>query len=703
VTSEHLRRLAYLYVRQSSLQQVHDHRESTARQYDLKRRAHALGWPPDQIVVIDEDLGLSGASSIERNGFQRLVAEVGLGRVGVVMGLEVSRLARNSTDWHRLLEICALAETLILDEDGIYDPSHFNDRLLLGLKGTMSEAELHVLRARLLGGQLNKARRGELWMRPPIGFVIDRTGRLSLDPDAQIQDTVRLLFETFRRTGSALKVVRHFARENILWPRRLYTGGRAGQLVFAPLVHSRALGILHNPRYTGAFVYGRTRQRKVIIAGQPRNRRLTRAEWKVFLPNAHSGYITWEEYEANQATLLANAAGYGTDRRRSPAREGVALLQGLVICARCGLRMTVRYSVRRGHPASEYVCRRRGIETAAPACQIIPGTGLDEAVSQVVLEAVTPAALDVALEVFDELRRRKAEVDRLHRAQVERAREEAELAQRQFMLVRPEHRLVADTLEQQWNQKLARLATLEDEYTRVTKTDGHELSGHDRERIQALVADLPGVWHDPRTPARERKRMLRLLIEDVTLLRDRMIHLHIRWKGGATTSLECPIPRGAPDLRRTPAAIVEMVRALATEQTDQQIADTLNGRWLRSGTGQPFTRLRVRHIRTAHEIRSLAEHLHGAGWLTVTEIAAQLGVHHTTANRFARRACSGECAPTTTAASSSSRLPVRCPAPIRANASATADASLSVHRTNRRSCSMKPDACARACAGGRAR
>jgi DNA invertase Pin-like site-specific DNA recombinase len=636
VTSDHLRRLAYLYVRQSSLQQVHDHRESTARQYDLKRRAHALGWPSDQIVVIDEDLGLSGASAVERNGFQRLVAEVGLGRVGLVMGLEVSRLARNSTDWHRLLEICALAETLILDEDGIYDPSHFNDRLLLGLKGTMSEAELHVLRARLLGGQLNKARRGELWMRPPIGFVIDRTGRLSLDPDAQIQDTVRLLFETFRRTGSAQKVVRHFAQEKILWPRRLYTGGRAGQIVFAPLAHSRALGMLHNPRYAGAFVYGRTRQRKGILAGQTRNRRLPRAEWKVFLPDAHPGYLTWDEYEANQATLLTNAAGYGIDRRRSPAREGVALLQGLVICGRCGLRMTVRYSVRRGHPAPDYLCQRRGIETAEPSCQIIPGTGLDEAVSRVVLEAVTPAALEVALEVFDELRQRKAEVDRLRRAQVERAREEAELAQRQFLLVRPEHRLVADTLERQWNDKLARLAALEDDYTRGTTTDGPELSDHDRERIQTLVADLPRVWHDPRTPARERKRMLRLLIEDVTLLRDRTIQLHIRWKGGAMTSLECPIPRGAPDLRRTPATIVEMVRALAVEHTDRQIAETLDARWLRTGTGQRFTRLRVRHVRIAHGIPSLAEHLRRAGWLTAPEIAAQLGVHHTTAKRFAR-------------------------------------------------------------------
>lgn len=636
VTSEHLRRLAYLYVRQSSLQQVHDHRESTARQYDLKRRAQALGWPPEQILVIDEDLGLSGASAVERSGFQRLVAEVGLGRVGVVMGLEVSRLARNSTDWHRLLEICALAETLILDEDGIYDPSHFNDRLLLGLKGTMSEAELHVLRARLLGGQLNKARRGELWMRPPIGLVIDRAGRLGLDPDAQIQNTVRLLFETFRRTGSAQQVVRYFGREGILWPRRLYTGGRAGELVFGPLDHSRVLGILHNPRYAGAFVYGRTRQRKVVIAGQLRNRRLKQADWKVFLPNMHPGYIPWDEFEANQATLLANANGYGPDRRRSPAREGVALLQGLVICGRCGDRMTVRYGVRQGHPAPEYTCQRRGIAAARRPCQTVRGAGLDEAVAQVVLDAVTPAALDVALEVFDELRARKTEVDRLRRAQVERAREEAELARRQFLLVRPEHRLVADSLEQQWNERLARLAEVEEEYRRTTNTDDQEVTADERARIHGLASDLPRVWHDPRTPMRERKRMLRLLIEDVTLLRDHAIHLQIRWKGGATTTLERPLPLGAPDLRRTPPAIVEIVRALATEQTDRQIAHTLNGRGLRSGTGKAFTRLLVRTLREAYAIPSLADHLRGAGWRTAGEMTVELGVHHTTAKRFAR-------------------------------------------------------------------
>jgi DNA invertase Pin-like site-specific DNA recombinase len=636
VTADHLRRLAYLYVRQSSLHQVHDHRESTARQYDLKRRAQALGWSAEQLVVIDEDLGLSGASSAERSGFQRLVADVGLGRAGLVMGLEVSRLARNSTDWHRLLEICALSETLILDEDGIYDPSNFNDRLLLGLKGTMSEAELHMLRARLLGGQLNKARRGELWMNPPIGYIYDTGGeRLVLDPDEQIQAAVRVLFETFRRTGSAGRVVHHFTTEGILWPRRIRTGARAGDIVFSPLERSRVLNVLHNPRYAGAFVYGRTRQRKIAVGGQCRYRRLPREEWKVFLPAAHPGYISWEQYEANQAILYANARAYGYDRRRSPAREGVALLQGLVLCGRCGDRMTVRYRIRRGHPVPDYLCQRRGIESAQLPCQTIPGTGLDEAVSRMILEAVSPASLEVALEVFEELRARKAEVQRLHRAQVQRAREEAQIAQRQFMMVRPENRLVADNLERLWNEKLTELAKTEEDYARVMKADDSQISPEAKQRIYALASDLPKLWNDARTPARERKRVLRLLIEDVALRRDDAIHIHIRWKGGATTSLEHPLPLRAPDLRRTPAMVVEQVRALATERSDQQIAQTLNARWLRTGTGKPFTRLIVRQIRAAYGIPGLADHLRQSGWLTVTEMAAQLQIHYCTAKRFA--------------------------------------------------------------------
>ncbi len=634
VRPEHLLRPAYLYVRQSSLRQVRENQESAARQYGLKRRAQALGWPPERIRIIDEDQGLSGAAAAGREGFQRLAAEVGLGRVGLVMGLEVSRLARSSSDWHRLLELCALAETLILDEDGLYDPGHFNDRLLLGLKGAMSEAELHVLKARLLGGQLSKARRGELWIRAPIGYVNGSRDRLELDPDRQVQAAVRLLFETFRRLGSAQQVVRFFHENSLLWPRRLGAGARAGEVVWVGLEHSRALNVLHNPRYAGAYVYGRTRQRK--LGDRLRYRRLPREQWKVFIPDAHPGYIGWAEFEANQARLLENANGFGGDRRRSPAREGAALLQGLAVCGLCGLRMTVRYHVRQGHPVPDYMCQRRGIETAQPFCQRIPGTGLDEAVAAALLEAVTPASLEVALEVFEELRARKAELDRLRRDQIERARQEAELAQRRYLLVRPENRLVADSLEQRWNRKLAQLDRLEEEYARNCKAQGSALSAQDRDQIMALASDLPRVWKDPRTSARDRKRMVRLLVEDVTLTREGdSIRIAIRWKGGADTTLQQPAPLAAPDRFRTPADIVEQVRALAAEQTDREIARSLNSRWLRSGRGNRFTSSIVKAIRRAYAIDSLRDCLRKKGWLPTNEFAARLGIHFQTAKRFA--------------------------------------------------------------------
>jgi DNA invertase Pin-like site-specific DNA recombinase len=636
VTAEHLRRQAYLYVRQSTLHQVRDNRESTTRQYDLRRQAKALGWSADQIVVIDEDLGLSGATSAARTGFQRLVADVGLGVVGLVMGLEVSRLARSNADWHRLLEICALSGCLILDEDGIYDPSHFNDRLLLGLKGTMSEAELHVLRARLIGGAMNKARRGELWLRPPIGYMFDVKQHLVLDPDAQVQAAVRLLFETFQRTGSAGEVVRHFSQNSLLWPRRIFGGPRAGDVVFGPLERARVLQVLHNPRYTGTYVFGRTRSRKGPD-GKGRYRTLGRDEWQVFLPNVHPAYISWQDYDANCARLHDNYNAFGGERRKSPPREGVALLQGMLLCGRCGRRMTVRYRVRKGRPEQSYICLREVIDRCGRYCQRIAGGDIDEVVSEIVIDAVKPATLDVALEVYEELRARRLEVDRLRRAQVERAREEADLAKRQFMLVRPENRLVADALEREWNEKLVKLAHEEEEYTRAAKADG-ALSSHDaEERIRTLTSDLQKVWKDPRTSARDRKRILRLLIEDVTLARaDNTIKVHIRWKGGATTSLERPTPKPRYELVRTPAAIVEQIRALGTEQTDNEIARTLNGEHLRTGTGKNFTRLIVRSIRLIYGIKSRYEILREQGWLTPLEMAKRMGVSKATARIFAR-------------------------------------------------------------------
>jgi DNA invertase Pin-like site-specific DNA recombinase len=637
VTADHLRKQAILYVRQSTLHQVKENRESTALQYDLKRHAQELGWNEKQTVVIDEDLGHSGATAMDRSGFQRLVAEVSLGRVGLVMGLSVSRLARNNADWHRLLEICGLTGTLIVDEDGIYDPNHFNDRLILGLKGTMSEAELHMLRARLIGGLLNKARRGELWVRPLTGYVYDEMQRFVFDPDTQIQGAVRLLFETFRRTGSAGQVVKHFSKHSILWPCRLFEGKRDGKVIYQKLQRGMVLNILHNPRYAGAFVYGRTRTRKGPD-GKPHICSLARDKWQVFLPNAHPGYISWEEYEANQARLRENGHSEGRDSP-GPAREGNALLQGLVLCGRCGLRMTVRYRVLKGRRTSSYVCARRGIETGGPMCQFVVGAGVDEAVGQAAVDAVTPAALDVALQVFEELRARRADVDRLRRAQVERAREEAELAQRQYMLARPENRLVVDTLERQWNDCMAKLAQAEAEYARATKEDGiPEPSCEVGERIATLASDFPRVWKDPRTSMRDRKRMLRLLIDDVTLARnEELIHVHIRWKGGATTSLELPRPRSSFELIRTPVSVINEIRALATEQTDDQIARTLNSRAYRSGTGRSFTKHRIAYVRFCYGIESYHNHLRHGGWLTLPEIAREIGVHPQTAWTYAKK------------------------------------------------------------------
>ena len=402
VKASHLKRDAYLYIRQSTIRQVFENTESTKRQYGLRERAVALGWPLERIHVIDSDLGQSGASAVDRAGFQRLVSEVGMGQAGIVLGLEVSRLARNSTDWHRLLEICALTDTLILDEDGIYDPAHFNDRLLLGLKGTMSEAELHVLRARLRGGIINKARRGELWISPPVGLTYDSAGEVILDPDKQVQASLRLLFETFRRAGSAMATVKAFRQQGLMFPRRLRTGTCKGQLVWTELQHSQILRILHNPRYTGAFVFGQHRTQK-NIDGRGCVKRLPRDEWHTLIPNAHPGYISWEEYEQNQSQLRENAQASGVDRRRSPPREGPALLQGLVICGVCGNRMTVRYHTRRGLLCPEYVCQMSGIEHAVPICQSVPGAAIDRAIGDILIEAMSPMALEVALAVQQEL------------------------------------------------------------------------------------------------------------------------------------------------------------------------------------------------------------------------------------------------------------------------------------------------------------
>jgi len=584
----------------------------------------ALGWTLDRIITIDSDLGQSGASSVDRQGFQRLVAEVGVGKAGIVLGLEVSRLARNSTDWHRLLEICALTDTLILDEDGVYNPAHFNDRLLLGLKGTMSEAELHVLRARLQGGILNKARRGELKSPLPVGFAYDADDRVILDPDKQVQQTIRFFFETFQRTGSAWSVIKAFHQQSLLFPRRLKKGARKGDLLWAELEHSQALRLLHNPRYAGAFVFGRTRTRKKPD-GQESYSKLPREQW-LMVQGMHAGYISWDEYEGNQRRLQENAQVLGMERRKSPPHQGPALLQGIAVCGVCGGRMSIRYHQRAGRLLPDYVCQRRSIQQGQPVCQRISGEQVDTAISSLLVRTMTPLAMEVALTVQQELQSRLADADRLRQQRVERARYEADLAQRRYMNVDPSNRLVADTLEADWNQKLRALAEAQEECERQRQAEQAAISIEQRQSVVALASDFQSLWANPSTPDRERKRIVRLLLDDVTLVRREQIHMHIRFRGGITESLFLPLPQSAAQLRKTKPVVIEEIDRLLNTNTELEIASILNEKGLQPGVGKRFSRTIVLRLRYTYQLKDRFTRLRAAGMLTIEEMASRLGV-----------------------------------------------------------------------------
>jgi DNA invertase Pin-like site-specific DNA recombinase len=580
IRPDHLQRGAYLYIRQSSMRQVVENAEGARRQYGLRGRAVALGWRDEQIIVIDSDQGESGASAAWREGFQRLVSDVGMGHAGIVMGLEVSRLARNNADWQRLLEICAFADTLILDEDGVYDPASFNDRLLLGLKGTMSEAELHVIKARLRGGILNKARRGEFRCPLPTGLVYDHSGNVALDPDMQVRETIIHFFETFSRVGSASQTVKAFRTEGLLFPSRLHNS----ETVFRPLTASTAVRVLNNPRYAGAYGYGR-RQFRRTIDGKKTVRARDNDDWLACIPDAHPGYISWEQHQENLKILKANGHGYDTARASIP-REGPALLQGRAVCGQCGRHFRVRYAARRGRQEAWYICDRAHTYRGEPVCQSIAGPPVDEAIGMLIAEQMTPAAVELALEVRQEIQARHEEADRLRCRAIERAQTEADLAQRRFMLVDPNNRLVADTLEGEWNEKLRILANAREERERARQHDQFVLDEAVHERLVAMTVDFNKLWANPDTPNRERKRLLAHIIEDVTLIKlpaEGTTKVHVRFKGGKIQTLTTMSPRSSAQQIKTQPGIVELIDKLLDHHIYSEIADLLNQQGYRPG------------------------------------------------------------------------------------------------------------------------
>jgi DNA invertase Pin-like site-specific DNA recombinase len=530
----HLDRVAIVYVRQSTLQQIERHRESTRLQYGLVERALELGWAKQRIVVIDEDLGRSGATAEGRLGFQRLVAEVSLDHVGIVLGIEMSRLARSSRDWYQLLEVCALFSTLIGDVDGIYDPGSYNDRLLLGLKGTMSEAELHILKQRMLEGKKAKARRGELVLLLPMGYIRRSSGEVIKDPDEQAQAVIELVFEVFARRGTIHAVLRHLVEHAIELPHRVSSGPSKGELQWRRPNRVTLSNLLHNPAYAGAYAYGRrpTDPRRKI-PGRPSTGRTVAPmdQWEVLLKDQWPAYLSWAQYEQNLRQLEANTA-----QSLGVPRQGPSLLSGLLICGRCGLRMATQYT-NNGY-SLRYSCSRMAVDYAAPYCQSLVGAPLDSLLTEQVLQALEPAALEISLKVAEDLEHERAQHLALWKQRLERAGYEVERAYRQYNAVEPENRLVARNLEKHWEQALEAEEALKMEYARFVAREPAVLSAEHREAIRSLSSDIPALWHAPTTTDADRQAIIRQLLEHVivTVVEDtEQVNVELHWAGGHRT------------------------------------------------------------------------------------------------------------------------------------------------------------------------
>jgi len=504
-----------------------------------------------------------------------------------------------------------------------------------GLKGTMSEAELHFLKARMRGGLLNKARRGELEMRPPVGLVYRDDGVLILDPDAEVQAAMRLVFETFDRTGSAMQTAKLFHDQGLRFPRRIRKGLNKGELHWVRAAHSRILQVLHNPRYAGAFVYGRVRTH-LLPDGKHSTTKVPRSEWQFVIPDVHVGYISWEQFEANQKRLAENALGFGRARKAGPAREGSALLQGRVICGVCGERMSIHYSNTSQQVVPTYVCQEASVRRAEKVCQRVPGSVVDRAISNLLLELMQPMTLQVALAVQQEVEARVTETDALRRKHVERAQYEAELARHRYMKVDPDNRLVADSLEAEWNNKLRTLAEAQEQYEQQTQKQRLLIDSQTREQLLSLAADFPRVWNDPSVEPRERKRILRLLVEDVTLINGETIQAHVRLRGGATRSLTLAKPLPIAQIRKTKPEVVAEIDALLEHYCDREVAEVLNRQGRRTWQDEPFSLKKIAHIRQAFNLKCRYIRLRARGLLTAREMSVRHGVTTTTINAWGR-------------------------------------------------------------------
>jgi DNA invertase Pin-like site-specific DNA recombinase len=604
VTASHLGRDAYVYVRQSTLTQMRENTESLERQYELASRAQILGWPPQQVVVVDEDLGRSGAEAAAREGFKHLVAEVGLGKVGIILGIEVSRLARNNADWYQLLDLCALTDTLIADGDGLYHPGDFNDRLVLGLKGTMSEAELHLIRHRLTAGLLHKAAKGELRQGLPVGFVYDEGDHVVLDPDEAVIESIAVVFRRFEELGSARQVMLSLLEDNLLVPRRR-TGSR--RISWSPASYPAIHDFLTNPTYAGAFVFGRRRQEKRLDADgrlMKRTRELPREEWAVLIPDHHPGFVTWDRYVRTQDQLQANwraPRGHGG----GPVREGTALLQGRVRCGRCGRMMQVGYSGTTGN-TPRYLCgRNKQLYGGERGCQSLGGRRLENRVLEEVFAMLEPASLGAtakALAEADANHRRRVAVFELA---VERARFEAERARRQFDAVEPENRLVARTLERSLEEALVAQRQAEANLVTQQLRQPTRLTEEETAWLERAGADVRAVFRAPTTTWRERKQLLRALIAEVVVTVEaekRSARVSVVWEGGATSDFSLDLNKTGKHFRTTDEDTVDLVRRLAERYDDKTIAAVLSRQGRRTGTGLLFTKSRVQSLRVSRGI-----------------------------------------------------------------------------------------------------